>query len=59
MRVLVTSARMPFAPAQLHFREHEALFEAMARDITWDGDPIDGMSAEDALVLESLGAQKT
>jgi predicted ATP-grasp superfamily ATP-dependent carboligase len=44
---------------RLHFREHEALFEAMARDITWDGDPIAGMSAEDARVLESLGAPGT
>jgi hypothetical protein len=31
----------------------------MARDITWDGDAIAGMSAEDARVLESLGAQGT
>lgn len=36
----------------LRHREHEELFVAMAGDISWDGDPIEGMSAEDRALLE-------
>jgi predicted ATP-grasp superfamily ATP-dependent carboligase len=35
-------------------REHEQLFVAMAGDISWDGEPIAGMSAADASLLERL-----
>lgn len=35
-------------------REHERLFEAMAGDMNWDGDPIVGMSDADATVLAEL-----
>ncbi len=35
-------------------REHEELFISMAGDISWDGEPIAGMSAADAAVLSEL-----
>jgi predicted ATP-grasp superfamily ATP-dependent carboligase len=34
---------------------HEALFVAMAGDISWDGEPIAGMSAADSELLAGLG----
>jgi hypothetical protein len=37
-------------------REHEKLFEAMAGDMNWDGEQIDGMSDADARVLAALTA---
>ena len=38
-------------------REHEQLFISMAGDISWNGEPIEGMSAADrALVAELTGA---
>jgi hypothetical protein len=35
-------------------REHKGLFEAMAGDMNWDGEPIDGMSDADAKLLTGL-----
>jgi len=35
-------------------REHQGLFEAMAGDMNWDGEPIDGMSEADAQLLTGL-----
>ncbi len=35
-------------------REHKRLFEAMAGDMSWDGEPIDGMSKADAELLSGL-----
>jgi hypothetical protein len=35
-------------------REHEKLFEVMAGDMTWDGEPIEGMSPADARLLVAL-----
>jgi hypothetical protein len=35
-------------------REHQGLFEAMAGDMNWDGEPIEGMSEEDAKLLTGL-----
>ncbi len=35
-------------------REHKGLFEAMAGDMNWDGEPIDGMSEADAKLLTGL-----
>ena len=35
-------------------REHQGLFEAMAGDMNWDGEPIDGMSEADAKLLTGL-----
>ena len=36
---------------RLKHSEHAALFVAMAGDISWDGDPIPGMSESDASLL--------
>ena len=36
----------------IRHREHSELFVAMAGDISWDGDPIEGMSAADRELLE-------
>lgn len=36
-------------------REHEQLFISMAGDISWDGEPIAGMSDSDAKLLAALG----
>jgi hypothetical protein len=35
-------------------REHEELFISMAGDISWDGEPIEGMSAPDRALLSEL-----
>jgi predicted ATP-grasp superfamily ATP-dependent carboligase len=37
----------------LRHRDHEELFVAMAGDISWDGDAIAGMSAEDRALLDA------
>lgn len=45
---------------RLSLRDHEKLFEAMYDDICWNGEPIAGMSEQDAAVLKELegtGAQ--
>jgi hypothetical protein len=40
-------------------REHEKLFISMAGEISWDGEPIAGMSEPDrALLAELTGAAK-
>jgi hypothetical protein len=41
--------------AKLEMKERTALFVAMAGDISWDGQPIAGMSASDAALLDDLG----
>jgi len=41
-----------FEGRSLH--EHEKLFIAMAGDISWDGEPIEGMSAADSRLLAEL-----
>ena len=41
--------------AKLEMKERTALFVAMAGDISWDGQPIAGMSAADARLLDELG----
>ncbi len=38
----------------MSLREHEELFISMAGDISWDGEPIEGMSDEDAKLLAEL-----
>jgi predicted ATP-grasp superfamily ATP-dependent carboligase len=38
----------------LRHREHQKLFVAMAGDISWDGDPIAGMSQSDSRILAGL-----
>ncbi len=38
---------------RLKHSEHAELFVAMAGDLSWDGDPIAGMSEADAALLES------
>jgi predicted ATP-grasp superfamily ATP-dependent carboligase len=40
--------------AKLGLEERKALFVAMSEDITWDGEPIAGMDAEDASLLAEL-----
>ncbi len=40
---------------RLKHSEHAALFVAMAGDISWDGDPIPGMSDADAALLTAAG----
>jgi hypothetical protein len=40
--------------AKLELHQRKALMAAMAEDISWDGEPIDGLSAEDAALLERL-----
>ncbi|HYU59385.1 MAG TPA: hypothetical protein VEK39_01375 [Solirubrobacterales bacterium] len=40
--------------AKLGWRERKALFVAMAGDISWDGEPIAGMSDSDAALLDEL-----
>jgi predicted ATP-grasp superfamily ATP-dependent carboligase len=40
---------------RLKHSEHAELFVAMAGDLSWDGDPIAGMSGSDAALLESAG----
>jgi glutathione synthase/RimK-type ligase-like ATP-grasp enzyme len=40
--------------ARLGHKQRKALFVAMAEDITWDGEPIAGMSAADAALLDEL-----
>jgi glutathione synthase/RimK-type ligase-like ATP-grasp enzyme len=39
---------------RLKLRERKALFVAMAEDISWDGEPIAGMSDADAALLDEL-----
>ena len=41
--------------AKLEMKERTALFVAMAGDISWDGQPIAGMSDADAALLDELG----
>ena len=41
--------------AKLEMKERTALFVAMAGDISWDGQPIAGMSDTDAALLDGLG----
>lgn len=41
--------------AKLKFTERKALFVAMAEDVSWDGEPIAGMSESDKAVLDELG----
>jgi predicted ATP-grasp superfamily ATP-dependent carboligase len=41
--------------AKLEMKERTALFVAMAGDISWDGQPIPGMSDSDAALLDELG----
>ncbi len=38
----------------MSLREHEELFISMAGDISWDGEPIEGMSDADAKLLAEL-----
>jgi predicted ATP-grasp superfamily ATP-dependent carboligase len=40
--------------AKLELHERKALMTAMAEDISWDGEPIAGLSDEDAALLERL-----
>ena len=40
--------------ARLGHKERKALFVAMAEDISWDGEPIAGMSSADAELLDDL-----
>ena len=40
--------------ARLGWRERQQVFVAMADGITWDGEPIAGMSPEDARLLSEL-----
>lgn len=40
--------------AKLKFTERKALFVAMAEDVSWDGEPIAGMSESDKAVLDEL-----
>jgi predicted ATP-grasp superfamily ATP-dependent carboligase len=42
------------AHAKLGLRERKALLTALSEDITWDGEPIAGMSDRDAAVLAGL-----
>jgi hypothetical protein len=39
---------------RLSRREHEQLFVAMSDDVCWNGEPIPGMSSEDAQALAEL-----
>jgi glutathione synthase/RimK-type ligase-like ATP-grasp enzyme len=39
---------------RLKLRERKALFVAMSEDISWDGEPIEGMSDSDAALLDEL-----
>ena len=39
-------------------RQRVAVLEAMADDIVWNGEPIDGMSAEDAATLEAVHSER-
>ncbi len=43
--------------AKLNLRDREPLLAAMADDITWDGEPIAGLSAEDSEFLDRLEAE--
>jgi len=44
--------------AKLAKGEHEAALKALAEDIVWNGEEIDGMTSEDAAVLEEVHAQR-
>ena len=39
-------------------RQRVAVLEAMADDIVWNGEPIDGMSAADAATLEAVHSER-
>ena len=39
-------------------KEQVAILEAMADDVVWNGEPIDGMSAEDAATLADIHAER-
>jgi hypothetical protein len=43
---------------RLHWRDHEALLGALADDITWDGEPIEGLSEADSRALSALEANQ-
>jgi len=43
--------------ARLNLRERQPLLAAMADDITWDGEPIAGLSREDSDFLQNLEAE--
>jgi predicted ATP-grasp superfamily ATP-dependent carboligase len=43
--------------ARLDLHERKALLTALADDISWDGEPIAGLSEEDAALLERLGRE--
>jgi hypothetical protein len=45
--------------ATISRREHQALFVAMSDDITWDGEPIEGLKPEDQAVLDGLVSDRT
>jgi glutathione synthase/RimK-type ligase-like ATP-grasp enzyme len=44
--------------AKLELHERKALMTAMAEDISWDGEPIAGLSADDAALLARLGGDR-
>ena len=41
----------------MSLRDHEELFISMAGDISWDGEPIDGMSDADAALLDAAASR--
>lgn len=44
--------------AKLSHGEHKQVLAAMSEDIVWDGEPISGMTDEDAAALEAVHAQR-
>lgn len=44
--------------AKLARGEHAAILEALGEDIVWNGEPIDGMTSEDAAALADVHAQR-
>jgi predicted ATP-grasp superfamily ATP-dependent carboligase len=44
--------------AQLSHREKVAVLEAMADDVVWNGEPIEGMSAADAATLDAIHRER-
>ena len=44
--------------AKLSRGRHVAILEALGDDIVWNGEPINGMTAEDAAVLEDVHEQR-
>lgn len=43
---------------RMSLRERKGLFAAMSDDICWDGEPIPGMSAQDAALLAALERER-